>query len=126
MITKFSGMGRLPHFLSYGAPPTRALRARVELRYNLISVVMIRQQFACFLLKTATSFKGRLFGKLNFVLPFVTLKGGHRYLPSHLKLNYRIPSRSVIKEDHFMVEVIKELMRSIENSNSPLYCKYFK
>ena len=22
MITKFSGMGRLPHFLSYGAPPT--------------------------------------------------------------------------------------------------------
>ena len=33
MITKFSGMGRLPHFPSYGAPPTRALRARVELRY---------------------------------------------------------------------------------------------
>ena len=33
VITKFSGMGRLPHFLSYGAPPTRALRARVELRY---------------------------------------------------------------------------------------------
>ena len=27
MITKFSGMGRLPHFLSYGAPPTRASRA---------------------------------------------------------------------------------------------------
>ena len=26
-------MGRLPHFLTYGAPPTRALRARVELRY---------------------------------------------------------------------------------------------
>ena len=24
VITKFSGMGRLPHFLSYGAPPTRA------------------------------------------------------------------------------------------------------
>jgi len=23
VITKFSGMGRLPHFLSYGAPPTR-------------------------------------------------------------------------------------------------------
>ena len=35
VITKFSGMGRLPHFLSYGAPPTRALRARVELRYKL-------------------------------------------------------------------------------------------
>ena len=33
VITKFSGMGRLPHFLSYGALPTRALRARVELRY---------------------------------------------------------------------------------------------
>ena len=32
VITKFSGMGRLPHFLSYGAPPTRALRAQVELR----------------------------------------------------------------------------------------------
>ena len=32
VITKFSGMGRLPHFLSYRAPPTRALRARVELR----------------------------------------------------------------------------------------------
>ena len=29
VITKFSGMG------SYGAPPTRALRARVELRYQL-------------------------------------------------------------------------------------------
>ena len=28
VITKFSGMGRLPHFLSYGALPTRALRAR--------------------------------------------------------------------------------------------------
>ena len=26
VITKFSRMGRLPHFLSYGAPPTRALR----------------------------------------------------------------------------------------------------
>ena len=35
VITKFSGMGRLPHFLSYGAPPTRAPRARVELRYKL-------------------------------------------------------------------------------------------
>ena len=27
VITKFSGMGRLPHFFSYGAPPTRASRA---------------------------------------------------------------------------------------------------
>ena len=35
VITKFSRMGRLPHFLSYGAPSTRALRARVELRYEL-------------------------------------------------------------------------------------------
>ena len=35
VITKFSRMGRLPHFLSYGAPSTRALRARVELRYHL-------------------------------------------------------------------------------------------
>ena len=34
VITKFSRMGRLPHFLSYGAPSTCALRARVELRYN--------------------------------------------------------------------------------------------
>ena len=34
VITKFSEMGRLPHFLSYGALPTRALRARVELRYK--------------------------------------------------------------------------------------------
>ena len=34
VITKFSRMGRLPHFLSYGAPSTRALRARVELRYE--------------------------------------------------------------------------------------------
>ena len=31
MITKFSGMGRLPHFLSYGAPPMRALRAGSQL-----------------------------------------------------------------------------------------------
>ena len=31
-------MSRLPHFLSYGAPPTRALRARVELRYYLQTV----------------------------------------------------------------------------------------
>ena len=35
VITKFSGMGRLPHFLSYGAPPTCVLRARVELHYEL-------------------------------------------------------------------------------------------
>ena len=34
VITKFSRMGRLPHFLSYGAPSTRALSARVELRYE--------------------------------------------------------------------------------------------
>ena len=34
VITKFSGIGRLPHFLSYGASPTRAPRARVELRYE--------------------------------------------------------------------------------------------
>ena len=34
VIAKFSGMGRLPHLLSYGAPPTQALRARVELRYK--------------------------------------------------------------------------------------------
>ena len=33
VITKFSRMGRLPHFLSHGAPSTRAPRARVELRY---------------------------------------------------------------------------------------------
>ena len=37
VITKFSGMGRLPHFLSYGTPPMRALSARVELRYKLWS-----------------------------------------------------------------------------------------
>ena len=36
VITKFSRMGRLPHFLSYGAPSTSALRARVELRYYLL------------------------------------------------------------------------------------------
>ena len=34
VITKFSRMGRLPHFLRYGAPSTRALRARVEVRYK--------------------------------------------------------------------------------------------
>ena len=34
VITKFSRIGSLPHFLSYGAPSTRALRARVELRYK--------------------------------------------------------------------------------------------
>ena len=28
MITKFSRMGRLPHFLSYGAPPTRGAKRR--------------------------------------------------------------------------------------------------
>ena len=38
VITKFSRMGRLPHFLSYGAPSTRALRARVELRYHVLLV----------------------------------------------------------------------------------------
>ena len=27
VITKFSQMGRLPHFLSYGAPPTRHLKS---------------------------------------------------------------------------------------------------
>ena len=44
MITKFSGMGRLPHFLSYGAPSTRALRARVELRYNLTTLKTYSKQ----------------------------------------------------------------------------------
>ena len=39
VITKFSGMGRLPHFLSYGAPPTRALRARVVLRYESLEKI---------------------------------------------------------------------------------------
>ena len=34
VITNFSRMGRLPHFFSYWAPPTRALRARLELRYK--------------------------------------------------------------------------------------------
>ena len=36
MITKFSRMGRLPHFLSYGGPSTSARRARVELRYKIL------------------------------------------------------------------------------------------
>ena len=40
VITKFSRMGRLPHFLSYGAPSTCALRARVELRYNFLWLVI--------------------------------------------------------------------------------------
>ena len=35
VITKFSRMGRLPAFLTYRAPPTHALRARVELRYKV-------------------------------------------------------------------------------------------
>ena len=35
-ITKFSGMGKWVNLLSYGAPPTSALRARVELRYNFL------------------------------------------------------------------------------------------
>ena len=33
VITKFSGMGRLPRFLSYGAPSTRASFVRLELLY---------------------------------------------------------------------------------------------
>ena len=37
VITKFSRMGRLPHFLSYGAPSSRGLRPRVKLRYNTCS-----------------------------------------------------------------------------------------
>ena len=44
MITKFSRMGRLPYFLSYGAPSTRALRARVELRYNEIKLIIQKCQ----------------------------------------------------------------------------------
>ena len=35
VISNFSGMGRLPHFITYGAPPTRALRVWVELRDNI-------------------------------------------------------------------------------------------
>ena len=35
VITKFSRMGRLLHFLSYGAPPTpRRFAPRLELRYQ--------------------------------------------------------------------------------------------
>ena len=33
VITKFSRIGRLLRFLSFGAPPTLLLRARVELHY---------------------------------------------------------------------------------------------
>ena len=36
VITKFSRMGRLPHFLSYGAPPMRGASRRVELRYQTL------------------------------------------------------------------------------------------
>ena len=59
MITKFSRMGRLPHFVSYGAPPTRSPSrpAYVELRYKHIfalSVNMVRRDLPigkyCFLL----------------------------------------------------------------------------
>ena len=37
VITKFSRMGSLPHFLTHGAP-LRALRAR-ELRYEAVTAV---------------------------------------------------------------------------------------
>ena len=43
VITKFSRMGRLPHYLSYGAPSKRALRARVELRYNSVGISQVRE-----------------------------------------------------------------------------------
>ena len=44
VITKFSRMGRLPHFLSYGAPSTRGLRARVELRYQVAHKPFIKDK----------------------------------------------------------------------------------
>ena len=47
VITKFSRMGSLPHFLTHGAPP-RALRAR-ELRYYLSGLSLghfFRQRFS--------------------------------------------------------------------------------
>ena len=37
-------MGRLPHYLSYGAPSTHALRARVELRYSLCKCISEHDQ----------------------------------------------------------------------------------
>ena len=36
VITKFSRMGKLPHFLSYGAPPTRGAPLILFLKYILI------------------------------------------------------------------------------------------
>ena len=61
MITKFSRMGRLPHFLSYGAPSTSARRARVELRYKTLEQKRsMTSEFMCTvtvrLIKTKTKF----------------------------------------------------------------------
>ena len=61
MITKFSRMGRLPHFLSYGAPSTSARRVRVELRYKTLEQKRsMTSEFMCTvtvpLIKTKTKF----------------------------------------------------------------------
>ena len=39
VITKFSRMGRLPHFLTHGAPQ-RALRARAPLKYSFLKSLL--------------------------------------------------------------------------------------
>ena len=83
VITKFSGMGRLPHFLSYGAPPMRALRARVELHYKNTSLIQtlrsipsvsVLERFDCNGFDSKKSISGNLTYFLTFKLKVTELK----------------------------------------------------
>ena len=56
VITKFSRMGRLPHFLTYGAPPTRSLCARVELCYKWTFTDFYQNSYCVFLQSPFHSF----------------------------------------------------------------------
>ena len=70
-------MGRLPHFLSYGAPSTRALRARVELRWKQTK----KRQVACFYpLKQFRTFLDFTLGPPSERIPAILERFGLRRL----------------------------------------------
>ena len=86
VITKFSGMGRLPHFLSYGAPPMRVLCACVELHYNntvliqtlhSIPSVSVLERFDC----NGFDSKKSISGNLTYFLTFKATELKYHKIP---------------------------------------------
>ena len=86
VITKFSGMGKLPHFLSYGAPPMRVFRTCVELHYNntflirtvhSIPSVSVLERFDC----NGFDSKKSISGNLTYFLTFKATELKYHKIP---------------------------------------------